>query len=121
MIIQTSELVNRIASVVRANRRTRAIQVLSLLAGVILFFSLSLHLAQAAPINYGSFMGNTVTYVDVTENSATDPQYFPPVVFPPNPAAGLSGKPVVGGDSLDFMPINFFAISDFRAPPFDHT
>jgi len=76
---------------------------------------------QAAPIVWGDFMGNTVMFVDVTENSGTDPDHFPPLAIPPDPNAGLFGKPIVSGDSLDFTPINFDAISQFQSPAFDHT
>jgi hypothetical protein len=77
--------------------------------------------SAAAPIDYGDFMGNSVTFLDVIENSATDPDHFPPVVSPPNPNAGLYGPPTLSGDSLDFTPINFDAISQFSSPPFDQT
>lgn len=53
----------------------------------------------AAPINYGSFMGDTVTYVDVTENSVTDP-------------LPLFGAPTVSGDSIDFNPVGFAAYAE---------
>lgn len=52
---------------------------------------------SAAPINYGSFMGNTVTYVDVTEDSNS------------GDALPLFGSPTVSGDSLDFDPVGFNA------------
>lgn len=53
--------------------------------------------AVAAPINYGDFMGDTVTYVGVTEdsNSGDTPPLF--------------GPPTVSGDSLDFDPVGFSA------------
>jgi hypothetical protein len=71
---------------------------------------------HALPISYGDKVGATVTYAMITENSGTDPH-----LFPPNSTAGLFGDPVVSGDSLDFQPQNFFANSDFQAPPFDRT
>lgn len=53
--------------------------------------------ASAAPINYGDFSGDTVTYVDVTEDSDTgDP-------------LPLFGAPSVSADSLDFNPVAFNA------------
>jgi hypothetical protein len=57
----------------------------------------SFQFSQAAPINYGDFMGNTVTYVGVTEdsNSGDTPPLF--------------GPPTVSGDSLDFNPVGFSA------------
>lgn len=48
----------------------------------------------AAPINYGTFIGATVQYVNVTENSGTD-------------ALPLFGAPSVIADSLDFNPVSF--------------
>jgi hypothetical protein len=54
--------------------------------------------SQAVPINYGDFMGSTVTYKMVTEDSATDP-------------TPLFGAPLVSGDTLDFTPVGFGASS----------
>lgn len=51
----------------------------------------------AAPINYGSFMGTTVTYVDVTEDSNS------------GDTLPLFGPPTVSGNSLDFNPVGFNA------------
>lgn len=50
--------------------------------------------AVAAPINHGTFVGSTVQYVDVTEDSATD-------------ATPLFGEPIVVVDTLDFSPVSF--------------
>src|SRR3989304_1258041 len=102
-------------------RLLRALPSLAIVTGVVAMLLATSGVLQAAPINYGNFMGNTVTYIDVTENSGTDPQHYPPNAFPPDPNAGLFGKPIVSGDSLDFTPLNFFAISDFSVPPFDPT
>lgn len=57
----------------------------------------SFQFSQAAPINYGDFMGTTVTYVGVSEdsNSGDTPPLF--------------GPPTVSGDSLDFNPVGFSA------------
>ena len=52
--------------------------------------------AHAAPINYGDFVGSTVTYKQVTEDSLTDP-------------GPLFGAPTLVGDSLDFNPLSFGA------------
>ena len=53
----------------------------------------------AAPINHGDFMGDDVTYLQVTEdsNSGDTPPLF--------------GVPVVSGNSLDFNPIGFSAFA----------
>ncbi|MBN1855163.1 MAG: hypothetical protein JW829_20700 [Pirellulales bacterium] len=47
-------------------------------------------------IIYGDFLGSTVKYLDVTEDSSTDP-------------VPLYGPPNVTGDSLDFDPVGFSA------------
>ncbi len=54
--------------------------------------------AWAAPINYGDFAGATVDFLQVTEDSVTDP--LPPALY---------GTPSVSGDSLDFNPVSFNA------------
>ena len=52
--------------------------------------------ALEASINYGDFAGNTVNFLQVTEDSGTDP-------------TPLYGAPSVFGDSLDFNPVSFSA------------
>jgi hypothetical protein len=71
-----------------------------IIAASVVLFTLSLgHGAQAAPINYGTFVGTTVDYVDVTEDSNSgDP-------------LPLFGAPVAFGDALDFNPVGFEASS----------
>jgi hypothetical protein len=57
------------------------------------------HVAAAATINYPDPpMGNTVSYVGVSETSLTDP-------------VPLFGAPIVTGDSIDFNPVGFGAFS----------
>jgi hypothetical protein len=99
MIGSSVEIIRRAAR--RESNRVvaRSCRWLALLVGAV---SLGLLLSagvdvQAAPINYGDFMGNTVTYVDVTEdsNSGDTPPLF--------------GPPTVSGDSLDFDPVGFDA------------
>ncbi|MCA9236872.1 MAG: PEP-CTERM sorting domain-containing protein [Planctomycetales bacterium] len=55
--------------------------------------------ATAAPIQYGDFDGTTVMYLDVQEESSTDP------------GLGLFGAPTISGDALDFNPQAFAASS----------
>jgi hypothetical protein len=51
----------------------------------------------AAPINYGSHVGTTVRYIDVTEDTTTsDP-------------VPLFGAPIFSADSIDFNPVGFDA------------
>ena len=50
-----------------------------------------------APINYGNFVGTTVTYVAVTEDSNS------------GDTLPLFGPPTVSGNSLDFNPVGFSA------------
>jgi hypothetical protein len=56
--------------------------------------------AQAAPIPYGDFVGTTVTYRMVTEDSSSDT--VPPCMY---------CEPDVGGDTLNFNPVGFDAAS----------
>lgn len=59
----------------------------------------------AAPINHGNFSGDTVDYLDVTEDTSTgDP-------------LPLFGVPTVSGDSLDFNPVGFSANSSGGGAP----
>jgi hypothetical protein len=105
--------------IVRAALGRRALSAFSsfgMIALAILTVALMGLKANATPISYGDKIGATVDYLMITENSGTDPH-----LFPPNSNAGLFGDPTVSGDSLDFNPQNFFANSDFQAPPFDKT
>lgn len=52
----------------------------------------------AAPINYGDFIGSTVVFQSITEDSITDP-------------LPLYGAPTVIGDQLDFGPTAFGSFS----------
>ena len=65
-------------------------------------------LAVAGPISYGDFVGTTVTFLDVTEDSGTDP--------PP-----LYGAPTLAGDSLSFAPVSFNVFSQLGVPALDFT
>ena len=91
----SAETIYQVARAARFSRRP-------VLAGAIsfLFFVLIVATqrdAHAASINYGNFMGNTVTFVDVTEASNSgDP-------------IPLFGAPTVSADSLDFDPVGFSA------------
>jgi len=93
----------------------RACGPLIMAAGVLSFVVVG-QLAQAAPINYGSFAGSTVDYLSVTEdaNSAGDaPPLFgePATLGPVTP--GYPAVPCVlcaiPGNSLDFDPTGFSA------------
>jgi hypothetical protein len=53
--------------------------------------------AVGVPINYGSHVGTTVDYVDVTEDTTT------------GDTLPLFGEPVFSADSLDFNPVGFGA------------
>ncbi len=54
--------------------------------------------ASAVQINYGDFVGATVDFLQVTEDSGTDP-------------TPLYGSPTVSADSLDFNPVSFNAFA----------
>jgi len=62
---------------------------------VVALFAYSLP-AAAVPINYGDFVGATVNFLQVTEDSGTDP-------------TPLYGSPTVSADTLDFNPVSFNA------------
>ncbi len=68
-----------------------------LAVAVVLGFAIAARSVFAAAINYGDFSGNTVDYLQVTEdsNSGDTPPLF--------------GPPSVSADSLDFDPIGFNA------------
>jgi hypothetical protein len=68
------------------------------LTGALVYLLAAAGPAAAAPINYGSHVGTDVTYVDVSEDSATDP-------------VPLFGAPTVTGNSIDFNPLGFAASS----------
>jgi hypothetical protein len=56
--------------------------------------------SQAMPIHHGDFEGQGVWFLDVSEDSTTDPGALP-----------LFGAPTVGGASLDFSGISFASSS----------
>src|SRR5688572_30137362 len=60
-------------------------------------------ITQAAPflLNYGSHMGSSVTFVDVTESNDEEGPL----------SQALFGAPIVSGNSMDFNPIGFDATS----------
>lgn len=96
MILTSFDFILRTA---RPIWRSRMFTLPVLAAGLLLLSSSLYHSALAAPINYGTFVGTTVDYVDVTEESNSgDP-------------LPLFGAPVVFGDSLDFNPVGFEASS----------
>jgi hypothetical protein len=79
------------------NHTTRFASLFSLtLLGLIV---LATHSADAAPIVYGTYIGTTVDYVGVQEESSSDP------------GSGLFGAPTVAGDAMDFNPQAFAASS----------
>lgn len=98
MISRSNELTRGSARPLISSSAIRACVRLATVVGALLLLAVASQLSLAAPINYGSHMGATVTYVDVTEESATDP-------------TPLYGAPTVTGDSIDFNPIGFDANS----------
>jgi len=71
-------------------------QTLSILIAV-LFATVSV--SSAAPIFYGDFVGDTVMYQNVFEDSGTDP------------GVALYGAPSVFGNALIFSPPSFYAVA----------
>jgi hypothetical protein len=62
----------------------------------------------AASISYPDQAGDTVVYKNIQETSFTDP-------------VPLFGAPIVTGDSIDFNPVLFNALSQFNTPGVDVT
>lgn len=96
MMFTATELMSLSARALFAKRRLAK---LAIATGVVLGSLLTCQSSHAAPINYGTFMGNTVSYVDVTEDSNS------------GDALPLFGPPAVSGDSMDFNPVGFDANS----------
>lgn len=71
----------------------------AIVAAVVFIPALLSRPSSAAQINYGSHIGTHVTYVNVTEDSG------------PDEPLGLFGPPTVTGNSIDFNPIGFDALS----------
>jgi len=68
-----------------------------MLKSVLVLVAFSAISAQAG-INYGDFAGSTVSYIQVTEDSVSDPGLLP-----------LYGAPTISGNTLDFDPNGFGA------------
>lgn len=83
----------------RSSEFARRFCTLTRLTGALLFLAAIPQPLYAAQINYGSHMGTHVTYVNVTEDSGADE---------PLP---LFGAPTVTGNSIDFNPVGFDAMS----------
>lgn len=89
---------------------------LMLAAAAILNFVLVSQFAQSAPINYGSFSGTTVNYLNVTEVENSPPPDVAPLFGEPfvlSPPATYPATPCVlcaiPGNSLNFDPTGFSA------------
>jgi hypothetical protein len=95
MIFTTTGLIHR--SLRPFHCHGRRVSSAILLAGFAALFAFESSIA--APMNYGTFTGDTVEYVDVTEDSTS------------GDALPLFGAPSVSGDSLDFNPVGFSASS----------
>ncbi|MGD9635361.1 MAG: PEP-CTERM sorting domain-containing protein [Pirellulales bacterium] len=93
-IIELPSLRTRSRNSFVAGRTCRQILTVAAMLSLVTFAAI----AHAAPINYGNFSGNTVDYLNVSEdaNSAGD-------------APPLFGPPTASGDSLDFDPVGFNA------------
>jgi hypothetical protein len=72
---------------------------LAILVGAFVFLSAISRHSVGAQINYGTFAGSNVIYVDVTEDSGEDE------------ALPLFGEPTVTENSIDFNPVGFDASS----------
>ena len=95
MTVRSTELTRGVTAHILISRG--AIYRLAFAASAFLLIATAMcRTSLGAAINYGSFMGTDVTYVDVTESSATDP-------------VPLFGAPSVSGNSIDFNPVGFDA------------
>jgi hypothetical protein len=72
---------------------------LAIFLGALVTLSAVGRFSVGAQMNYGTFPGTNVTYVDVTEDSGADE------------ALTLFGEPTVSEDSIDFNPVGFDASS----------
>jgi hypothetical protein len=99
MLIQRNEVSKRACLATAERTSPDGFRGLGLLAGTMLLAAIVGSPALGAQINYGSHMGNDVTYVNVTEDSGADE---------PLP---LFGPPTVTGNSIDFNPLGFDATS----------
>ena len=97
MFDTTDEVSSRGMRALCLTERARGFLQPAFVAGIFLFSLVAVQFADAAPINYGTFAGNTVTYVDVTEDSNS------------GDTLPLFGAPIVSGDSIDFNPVGFDA------------
>jgi len=73
----------------------RVLRYIPLSGAMAVALALASSTSQAAAINYGNFNGTGVTFLNITEDSSTDPT---PLYGPPH---------VVTGDILDFDPLSF--------------
>jgi len=99
MTVRSIELTRRVARPSVWIKQARKSFPLAILAGAVFSFSIISASVMGAQINYGTFAGDNVNYVNVTEDSGADE---------PLP---LFGAPTVTGDSIDFNPIGFDATS----------
>ncbi len=95
----TVELQSHAARVVSAQRPAYFRFKLLGLAGTVALCLATIQQSHGAPINYGSHVGNTVSYIDVTEESNS------------GDTLPLFGAPLYSADSIDFNPVGFDANS----------
>jgi hypothetical protein len=97
MNVTTIDSRSRFARVFSFKSSCPARAMLSAALGIALLCFAMISQAQATPMNYGSHTGNTVQYIDVTEESNS------------GDALPLFGAPLYSGDSIDFNPVGFDA------------
>jgi hypothetical protein len=100
MISGINDSLRCIARIFSLEGASRISNRLAIVAGAFLLLAVFSGPVLAAQMNYGSFMGTHVTYVNVTEDSGADE---PLVLF---------GPPTVTGNSIDFNPTGFDAESE---------
>jgi hypothetical protein len=115
MSVRTNGLVCRIASAGIGNSSSRSCRWLAVMAGAVLALSVSLMQPARAALVHGDFIGTSVSYIGVEEDSSTGdplPLFGRPTVIGPAPPPGNPCVAcVIPGNSLDFSPVNFSASS----------
>jgi hypothetical protein len=97
MFFATVELSSHSAH--RHSFQKRALSLFHPLAAAAIVLCLAILPAHAVPINYGSHVGTTVDYINVTEDTTT------------GDTLPLFGAPIFSADSIDFNPVGFDAVA----------
>ena len=97
MIVTTVEFASKSAQWISRHAGARSYSCVVSAVLAVLVVSAAHRPAIAVPINYGSHVGNTVDYINVTEDTTT------------GDTQPLFGAPIFSADSIDFNPVGFDA------------